>query len=100
MTNRILLIGTTGLLRVLYSDNPIDPFEYIPGEGTPISMSLTVDGQDGAQVHFRYTETSGHNLRAREVLASLTGVHVVLLDTVGFTGLPADRVSALVEQIG
>jgi hypothetical protein len=99
-----LLISPAGLLEVLHSndDLPIDPREWLEAheDGAYVALNITVGGREGGQVHFVSDPTGVLNPRARDALARLTGVHVVLTGTVAFTGLEPARVAELVQAVG
>lgn len=102
MTHHCLLINPQGLLEVLHSDLPIEPVNYLADteEGVYIALNISVDGHEGGQVHFVSDPHGSLNPRARDALASLTGVHVVLTGTVAFTGLEPAKVAELVREVG
>lgn len=102
MTNHLLLVPPEGLLQVLHSDLPIDARTYLEaeGQGAYVGLHIDADGQPGGVVHFLTSPTGPLNDRARQVLASLTGVHVILTGTVAFTGLEPARVAEMVRDVG
>ena len=97
-----LLVSPEGLLEVLHSELDIDVRSYLEarGEGTYVALNIEVDGEPGGQVHFLADPTGEMNPRARDVLASLTGVHVILTGSVAFTGLSPERTVELVRDVG
>jgi len=102
MTYHALLVAPDGLLEILHSDLPIDTRTYLEAceEGTYVGLAITVADGDTGKVEFLAQETGPLNPRAREVLASLTGVHVILTGTVAFTGLSSEHLFQVVEAVG
>lgn len=98
----MLVVNPIGLLQLLYSDLPINAPDYLAdtGDGPYVGLAITVDGDEGGMVHFLADDTAPLNPRARDVLARLTGVHVVLTGTVTFTGVPPERLVEFVREVG
>lgn len=98
----VLVVPPEGILEVLQSDKPINARAWLEdhGEGIYTSLDINIAGAQHGTVDFLVQEDGPMNSRAREVLASLTGVHVVLTGNVAFTGLHPDTVMELVQEVG
>ena len=96
--NHALIVKPEGLLEVLHSDLPIDMRSYLTG--TVVEMAVTNDGDLPVTVFYAVDETGQANPRAREILASLAGVHVYLTGSVGFTGLTEAQLLEAVRGVG
>jgi len=96
-----LIINPLGLLEILHSDLPIDLHSYLSGDQHKVT-SLAMTLEDGGQVtaHYVADPTGQANPRAREVLASLAGVHVYLTGSVGFTGLTQEHLMRIIGEVG
>lgn len=102
MTDHVLLVSPQGLIEVLHSELPIDVRSYLTthGDGEFVSLSFTSDYGQAGTVSFMADPVGPLNPRARDVLASLTGVHVILTGSVAFSGLTPDQVVEAVRGVG
>ena len=98
----VLFVPVEGLLEVLQSDKPIITRSWLEdhGEGTYTSLDITIGAAQRGTVDFLVQDGGPMNPRARDVLARLTGVHVILTGNVAFTGLHPDAVMELVQEVG
>jgi hypothetical protein len=98
----VLLVPPIGLLEVLSSDGPVDVRSWLAdhGTGTYTALNITIGNQARGTVEFLVDDEGAINGRARHILARLTGVHVVLLGNVGFTGIHQDVIMQMIEEVG
>jgi len=102
MSHHALIVNPQGLLEILHSEFPIDLNSYLAGlDEKPVTqLAVTTDRGEPVTVHYVADETGHANPRAREVLASLAGVHVYLTGSVGFTGLTPTHLMDLIADVG
>jgi hypothetical protein len=98
VSGHVLLIPPTGPLTLLHSKNDIDVWQHLHDEGEAIVFSL--DTIPGASVAWHNVDGGEPNERARSVLASLVGVHVVMTGTVAFAGLDPEVTSEVITEFG
>ena len=91
----VLLVPIQGPLRVV----PTDDVEALLAEysqGRYVDFGVKDGDDEIGRIAFQIMEgPTAINLRARAILADLTGVHMVVTGTAAFTGLPDTRLQDL-----
>lgn len=106
--NHALVVTPSGLVEVLHSDLPIDIQTWLInrnaqdgyGLGEYVWLTLFPHDDEQGEVHFIASNATHENHRAREVLARLTNVHILLTGNVAFTGLSEGRTFGIIRDIG
>src|SRR4029077_6967341 len=98
-----VIISPEGVIQVLHSDLPVDVRSHLEAHayGNYVTLTFhTTDPVTTGLVSFLQDPVGQTNPRARDALASLTGVHVALTGTVAFTGLTPEHLVRIVDQVG
>lgn len=104
MSGVSLVVPVAGLLDVYHHDHDIDR-DHITrilrrrGRGSMMSLGIVVEGKVGGTVNFLHEPTEPVNTRAREALAHLTGIHILLTGPVMFTGVPEEKIGEVVAML-
>jgi hypothetical protein len=97
----IALVPVTGVVSLMHSALPVDAKALLETEGRKgryVGFNLHLDGYEG-EAGWLVTDPAGEeNKRAREVMARLTGVHVMMYGTVVFLDLPPNEVVGLIRM--
>jgi hypothetical protein len=98
----VVMIPPDGLLEVWHSERPINARSWLEGHGTGkyVALNVIVGEDQPGRVEYLIADEGVLNERARNVLARLTGVHVVLLGNVVLTGLHPDTIMEVIDGSG
>lgn len=95
----VLLVPITGPLRIVPTDDASTIVALIAGEGRFVDFGVKDGDDEIGRVGFRVIEgPQSINMRARYILAQLTGVHMVVTGTAAFSDLPSEKIQRILTE--
>jgi hypothetical protein len=96
----LLIVPVDGPFTVLHSERTIEGKSWLEdhGAGQYVGLNIVIGEHARGRVEFLVDDGGATNPRARDVLARLTGVQMILTGNVAFTGLHPDTVMGIVAE--
>ena len=100
----LLLIPPTGLLEVIHTEKQVDVEETLRRRcndctGAFMSVNLDLNGTYAGKVEWLLDPDGPENPRAREALAMLAGIHMILTHYVLFSDVEPEKVYQIVAHL-